>query len=470
MLRFLFGFLAAWFLVCTGSALNCEYDPSVAEKQGLNFLTAAGQVTIDPLEGVSDPDKCRERCCNSTECDLALVGYPMDGLPQCTLVKCWVNGQDGCDLKPSTQFKVYRKTSSSSGKTREEEEEVVEDNKLRVVPLVESFQPKESNESNNILCRQSMKVGPCRAAFPRYFYNSTAMSCEKFIFGGCGGNTNNFETKEKCEATCSGVTGSVLPDESTAAPPPIKAVRMVPALSREVSKDVKEQVEAKRADSEGGPTQKKEVSAKEFAERCGGEPVVGPCRAAFSRWYYNSKTGSCASFIYGGCRGNANNYATESSCVTACTVTVLPSAKKVATDVSMEYRENCLKKPDPGPCRAAFKSFFYSPDAGTCQEFFYGGCRGNKNRYESWAECMDSCDGLHVDARSENRWTAGLFLFITLVAISALLLVALVIMLRRRNVLRHGTSISDKEGLLPEEQSSVESLTTPDTPTKADKA
>lgn len=148
MLRFLFGFLAAWFLVCTGSALNCEYDPSVAENQGLNFLTAAGQVTMDPLEGVSDPDKCRERCCNSTECDLALVGYPMDGLPQCTLVKCWVNGQDGCDLKPSTQFKVYRKTSSSSGKTREEEE-VVEDNKLRVVPLVESFQPKESNESNN---------------------------------------------------------------------------------------------------------------------------------------------------------------------------------------------------------------------------------------------------------------------------------------------------------------------------------
>lgn len=149
MARFLFSFLAAWFLVCTGSALNCEYDPSVAERQGLNFLTDAGQVTMDPLEGVSDPDKCWERCCNSTECDLALVGYPMDGLPQCTLVKCWVNGQDGCDLKPSKQFKVYRKTSSSSGKTREEEEEVVEDNKLRVVPLVESFQPKESNESNN---------------------------------------------------------------------------------------------------------------------------------------------------------------------------------------------------------------------------------------------------------------------------------------------------------------------------------
>lgn len=146
MARFLFSLLAAWVLVCTGSALNCEYDPSVDERQGLNFVSAVGQVTTESLDGVSDPEKCRERCCNSTECDLALVGYPMDGLPQCTLVKCRVNGKDACDLMPSTQFKVYRKTSSSSGKTREE---VVEDNKLRVVPLVKSFQPKESNESNN---------------------------------------------------------------------------------------------------------------------------------------------------------------------------------------------------------------------------------------------------------------------------------------------------------------------------------
>lgn len=53
--------------------------------------------------------------------------------------------------------------------------------------------------------------------------------------------------------------------------------------------------------------------------RCGAEPVVGPCRAAFKRWYYNAKTGSCESFIYGGCKGNANNYRNESDCVTACT-------------------------------------------------------------------------------------------------------------------------------------------------------
>lgn len=145
MVRVLFSLLVAWFLLWTGSALNCEYDPSVDERQGLNFLSAVGQVTMQLLEDVSNPDKCRERCCNSTECDLVLMGYPMDGLPQCTLVKCHVNGKDGCDLKPSTQFKVYRK----SGSRRSSEEGTVDEGERRVAPLVQSVQPKEGNESNS---------------------------------------------------------------------------------------------------------------------------------------------------------------------------------------------------------------------------------------------------------------------------------------------------------------------------------
>lgn len=62
------------------------------------------------------------------------------------------------------------------------------------------------------------------------------------------------------------------------------------------------------------------------------------------------------------------------------------------------FAEKCLEKPDPGPCRAAFKNFYYNPDAGSCQEFFYGGCRGNRNRYQSLAECLDTCGKKSLDA------------------------------------------------------------------------
>ena len=45
-------------------------------------------------------------------------------------------------------------------------------------------------------------TGPCRAAFPRYFYNTTSGKCELFTYGGCQGNRNNFETVTECTKEC----------------------------------------------------------------------------------------------------------------------------------------------------------------------------------------------------------------------------------------------------------------------------
>ncbi|XP_034054006.1 protein AMBP-like isoform X2 [Gymnodraco acuticeps] len=45
--------------------------------------------------------------------------------------------------------------------------------------------------------------GPiCRAIIERYFYNSSSMNCEIFIFGGCGGNLNNFRNDTECMHSC----------------------------------------------------------------------------------------------------------------------------------------------------------------------------------------------------------------------------------------------------------------------------
>lgn len=52
------------------------------------------------------------------------------------------------------------------------------------------------------VCRQPKVVGPCKAYIPRYWYNKRTNQCERFIYGGCQGNQNNFETIEECERRC----------------------------------------------------------------------------------------------------------------------------------------------------------------------------------------------------------------------------------------------------------------------------
>ncbi|KAB0350956.1 hypothetical protein FD754_015813 [Muntiacus muntjak] len=45
-------------------------------------------------------------------------------------------------------------------------------------------------------------VGVCKAMMVRYFFNVQTGYCELFLYGGCGGNRNNFLTLEDCRQTC----------------------------------------------------------------------------------------------------------------------------------------------------------------------------------------------------------------------------------------------------------------------------
>ncbi|XP_011503578.1 PREDICTED: spondin-1 [Ceratosolen solmsi marchali] len=44
----------------------------------------------------------------------------------------------------------------------------------------------------------------------------------------------------------------------------------------------------------------------------------GPCRGYFEKWYFDSKHLVCLPFIYGGCRGNKNNFSTYEECKKIC--------------------------------------------------------------------------------------------------------------------------------------------------------
>lgn len=52
------------------------------------------------------------------------------------------------------------------------------------------------------LCLQPLDPGPCDGAFPSYGFDSELGSCEYFLYGGCEGNDNRFETREACLDAC----------------------------------------------------------------------------------------------------------------------------------------------------------------------------------------------------------------------------------------------------------------------------
>jgi hypothetical protein len=49
-----------------------------------------------------------------------------------------------------------------------------------------------------------MEVGPCQAETPRWYFNSENDKCQQFMYGGCGGNQNNFHSEDMCKTICPG--------------------------------------------------------------------------------------------------------------------------------------------------------------------------------------------------------------------------------------------------------------------------
>lgn len=52
------------------------------------------------------------------------------------------------------------------------------------------------------ICSLPKRVGPCLAFFPRWWYDKETQACSKFIYGGCLGNNNNFQTESICKTIC----------------------------------------------------------------------------------------------------------------------------------------------------------------------------------------------------------------------------------------------------------------------------
>lgn len=55
-------------------------------------------------------------------------------------------------------------------------------------------------------CAAPRDTGPCKAMVQRWWYSAASDSCEPFTYGGCGGNDNNFRSYDECLESCQGMT------------------------------------------------------------------------------------------------------------------------------------------------------------------------------------------------------------------------------------------------------------------------
>ncbi|KAG1925706.1 WAP, Kazal, immunoglobulin, Kunitz and NTR domain-containing protein [Pimephales promelas] len=109
-------------------------------------------------------------------------------------------------------------------------------------------------------CLADVERGECGEKRVDWFYDVGRGECHAFAHGGCEGGRNRFETFEECRASC----------------------------------------------------QRSELAV------CSLPAVQGPCKHWEARWAYNRLVKQCTPFVYGGCRGNKNNFRTRGECDAEC--------------------------------------------------------------------------------------------------------------------------------------------------------
>ncbi|XP_076464212.1 papilin-like isoform X2 [Babylonia areolata] len=232
--------------------------------------------------------------------------------------------------------------------------------------------------SANTDCNLPKVVGLCKAYMPSFFYNTNSGQCENFVYGGCGGNTNRFETKQQCEQKCK-QTGTTTSSHSSANPTP-----------------------------SGEAYQAVHSSTGKQNEICSLPAQTGLCMAYIPSFFFNSTSGQCQSFVYGGCGGNQNRFPSVQACQAACggaAPSRSGSQSAAGNSPVLSANTDCNLPKVVGLCKAYMPSFFYNTNSGQCENFVYGGCGGNANRFETKQQCEQKCKQTHTITPSQGQNT-----------------------------------------------------------------
>lgn len=187
-----------------------------------------------------------------------------------------------------------------------------------------------NSEQTSLYCRAPTKVGPCRAAFPRWYYNTSSAECKQFTYGGCKQNNNNYLSRTECLSACAGVVAS----ERSVSIPAAEQCGVTCSFHQLTCAngccvDRSLECDGKNHCSDGTDEEHcsklnqtfnrlLNIDVNQRKARCSEPPHTGPCRASFTRWYYSPLERKCNRFTYGGCEANENNFEEEKKCSETC--------------------------------------------------------------------------------------------------------------------------------------------------------
>ncbi|KAI9566029.1 hypothetical protein GHT06_009828 [Daphnia sinensis] len=117
----------------------------------------------------------------------------------------------------------------------------------------------------------------CNNFSVRWYFDAVDGDCEDFVYSGCGGSENVFDSEFACEVRCENVHDRMNSFESAEKPVPINPVCLLPPIN----------------------------------------PTVR-CNNFSLKWYYDPRTRDCEKILYSGCGGSKNLFNTENACERLC--------------------------------------------------------------------------------------------------------------------------------------------------------
>ncbi|VDP14869.1 unnamed protein product [Soboliphyme baturini] len=180
----------------------------------------------------------------------------------------------------------------------------------------------------------------CIAQVQRWWFNPATQMCMPFIYNGCGGNSNRFDSRERCESYCGSLGCPFSQSLSISLP-----MQKQPCMSGSEC--------ANGYECTG--TSPKQGSLSRFCCPtfiCSMGPEKGKSctgnQLLVTRYYFDATTRQCTSFLYAGCDGNANNFLTSQECNNFC------QAAGEGTTVDPQTHEIAACQSSMAPCRTGF--------------------------------------------------------------------------------------------------------------------